>query len=110
MPYLHERKIWLNMLTNNNQFYTIYRKSNDQLFIICLNMDEERVMVYTETGILLARVYYSELAKEIGKPVKVSSNGRVVLFRKTIYSFELALTEVTIEEGIKLIKKINVKE
>ena len=67
-------------------------------------------MIYTETGILLIRIYYKKLAQEIGKPVCISSNGKFILFRKSIYSAELALTEVTLEEGIKIKKKINIKD
>ena len=109
MPYLHERKIWLNMKTNHDQFYTIYR-NEEGLFIVCINFDMDRVMIYTETGILLMRIYFKSLVQEIGKPVCVSSNGRFLLFRKSIYSAELALTEITLEEGIKLVKKINIKD
>ena len=38
--------------------------------------------IYTETGILVDRVDYQELAKEIGKPIALSENGLILIFKK----------------------------
>ena len=38
--------------------------------------------IYTEMGILIDRVDYSDLADKYGKPVCLSENGTVLIFRK----------------------------
>ena len=51
MPYLHERKIHLNWRTNADQFYTIsqYKGTN---FILCLQFNDNKMLVYLENGVL----------------------------------------------------------
>ena len=38
--------------------------------------------IYTETGILVDRVEYQDLSKEIGKPIAISENGLILIFKK----------------------------
>ena len=59
MPYLHERRIYLNRRHNENQFYTI--KGHDgQTFIQCICLDLHKMYVYTETGKLIERISYCD--------------------------------------------------
>ena len=36
--------------------------------------------VYTETGILVDRISYREIAEKYGKPVEISENGLILIF------------------------------
>ena len=79
------------------------------MFIFCLNIDFQKLYIYTETGILVARVLYTELAEECGKPIEVSDNGKYLIFKKSELSTEISLVEITLD-GLKLMKKIDVKQ
>jgi hypothetical protein len=61
MPYLHERKIYLNRRHGDNQFYTIL-KEKGQTYIMCIAWDLTKIYVYTETGKLCDRIVYGEQA------------------------------------------------
>ena len=67
MPYLHERRIYLNRRHLDNQFYTI-KRHNDEMFIQCICFDLMKMYVYTETGKLVDRIMYAEEAHTWGKP------------------------------------------
>ena len=110
MPYLHERKIFLNKRINSDQFYSIQRDSeSNRMFIFCLNIDFQKLYIYTETGILLARMIYKELAEECGKPIEISDNGKYLIFKKSEVSTEISIIEITFN-GLFLIKKIDFKK
>lgn len=47
--------------------------------------------VYTETGILIDRIDYSDIAHEYGKPVEISENGLILIFQKSAESTEIHL-------------------
>jgi hypothetical protein len=47
--------------------------------------------IYTETGVLVDRVDYHELSKEIGKPVAISENGLILIFKKGEVSEKISL-------------------
>lgn len=74
LPYLHERRIYLNRRHQSNQFYTIcnYKGQN---FILCLCINDDKIYVYTETGILKKRIKYGHITEEHGKPESISENG-----------------------------------
>jgi putative ribosome biogenesis GTPase RsgA len=75
MPYLHERKVVLNRLkTNTNYFYTSFKvKENDEFsnrqieqymdltetnevtVIVCFNLLEAKLYMYLENGVILYR-------------------------------------------------------
>ena len=59
MPYLHERRIYLNRRHLDNQFYTI-KRHNEQTFIQCMCFDQTKMYVYTETGKLVDRITYTQ--------------------------------------------------
>ena len=62
LPYLHDRKIYLNRRHTANQFYTLC-KYKDENYILCLCLSDNKMYVYTETGILKEKVTYYELAE-----------------------------------------------
>ena len=82
LPYLHERRIYLNRRHTTNQFYTLIKK-NDKNFILCFCFNDAKIYVYTETGILVERIFYKEIAEKYGKPVGVSEDGQKFVFRKS---------------------------
>ena len=80
LPYLHERRIYLNRRHETNQFYTIQSyKGKD--YIVCFCFTDSKIYVYTETGILIKRVLYLKLTELCGKPVTISENGTYFIFR-----------------------------
>ena len=82
LPYLHERRIYLNRRHEANQFYSI--TEHDGLkFILCLCVNDNKIYVYTETGILCERIVYDEIAEKCGKPESCSENGENFLFKKS---------------------------
>ena len=95
LPYLHERRIYLNRRQTANQFYTIFKHKNRN-YILCICVADNKMYVYTETGILVDRILYRDLAKQCGKPCGISENGQFMIFRKSDMSPEIHLVQVTI--------------
>jgi hypothetical protein len=60
LPYLHERKIYLDSRVKENQFYTI-TEHNERYFILMLNIADLQVCVYTETGIMVSNTTFPEI-------------------------------------------------
>ena len=54
--------------------------------------------IYSETGILVERVSYADLAQQYGKPVEVSENGLILIFRKGHDNPEIHLIMVHIDK------------
>ena len=67
LPYLHQRRIYLNRRHSANQFYTIYENAGIN-YILCMCINDNKVHVYTETGILCESFLYDDLAEKYGKP------------------------------------------
>ena len=67
MPYLHERRIYLNRRHMDNQFYTVVKHRNET-FVQALCFDLNKIYIYTETGKLIERIIYAEQAQKWGKP------------------------------------------
>mmetsp|Transcript_9402 Transcript_9402/g.14361 ORF Transcript_9402/g.14361 Transcript_9402/m.14361 type:complete len:92 (+) Transcript_9402:3671-3946(+) len=82
LPYLHERRIYLNRRHYSNQFYTIVRHEGYK-FILCVCINDSKMYIYTETGILVDRILYREESQRWGKPVCISEDGRNMIFRKS---------------------------
>ena len=69
VPYLHERRVYLNrMKKNTNYFYSSVQRniSNDiespvwVSYIFAFNLNESKFYVYSEKGLLLNRIEYSD--------------------------------------------------
>ena len=105
LPYLHERRIHLNRRADSNQFYTI-AEYEDKKFILCMCIDDDKLYVYTETGILVRRITYSDLSEDYGRPQAISEDGKNVLFTKSRTSPIIALIKMDIE-GMHLKSEVN---
>ena len=75
LPYLHERRIYMNRRHSANQFYTIYEHIGGINYILCMCINDSKVYVYTETGILCERILYDDITELYGKPECISENG-----------------------------------
>ena len=118
VPYLHEKKVYLNEIkANTDYFYTSIETNvtdeehyNTQLFeqyqrlgvtdaedqerdlksdaydsqmptlksftaVICLNLSENIFDVYSQNGLLLHQLDYSDHVNKYGEPIAVSNNG-----------------------------------
>ena len=109
LPYLHERRVYLNKRENSNQFYTMVSKNNN-IYIICLCLEENKMYVYGENSILVKRFTYDKIAEECGKPYCVSEDGMCLLFQKCDISEVVYLVTLDIDTGLKVKKKIDIKE
>ena len=66
--------------------------------------------VYGENSILVKRFTYDKIAEECGKPYCVSEDGLSLLFQKCDISEVVYLVELNIDTGLKVKKKIDIKE
>jgi hypothetical protein len=85
-------------------------KKGENIFIICLCLEENKMYVYGENSILVKRFIYDKIAEECGKPYCVSEDGRNLLFQKCDISEVVYLVELNIDTGLKVKKKIDIKE
>ena len=79
VPYLHERKIYLNrMKQNTNYFYSskqVEFEEKIKSYVFAFNITEHKFYVYSEKGLLLNRIEYSDKIKQYGDEASASSNG-----------------------------------
>jgi hypothetical protein len=66
-PYLHERKIYLNrMKQNTNYFYSSKQVEYEEKvisYVFAFNITENKFYVYSEKGLLLNRIEFSDKIK-----------------------------------------------
>jgi len=108
LPYLHERRIYLNRRHHTNQFYTLYEHDGKN-YILCFCISDSKLYVYTETGILVERILYRDIADKCGKPISISENGKCFIFRKSEVDNYIHLVEVNLQ-GLKVYKTICLKD
>ena len=108
LPYLHERRIYLNRRHTANQFYTI-SKSDGLNYILCMCFNDNKMYVYTETGILCERIKYNSIAEECGRPECISESGKYYLFHKSNVSSLLHICESSVY-GLKVLYSIDLKD
>ena len=109
LPYLHERRIYLNRRHKANQFYTLVMDRNYNNYILCLCIPDNKMYVYTETGILVDRVSYKDIAEQYGKPIEISENGLILIFKKGHDSPIIHLVMVHIDK-LEWVRSIDVKQ
>ena len=80
---------------------------NEEFFILCLCIPDNKMYIYTETGILVDRISYADLAQKYGKPVEISENGLILIFRKGIDNPEIHLIMVHINK-LEWVTTINI--
>jgi len=85
------------------------KNSRDRnIYILCLNISDNKLYVYTDSGILVRRFKYNELAKKIGKPICISEDGLNMIFQLSDLSPEIFLVKMSIL-GLEVLKCINIK-
>ena len=72
-------------------------------------LDEEKIYIYTDTGILIKRLEYKDLALECGKPQELSENAQYFVFRRGDFNTDISIVKMTID-GLKKISTYNVKK
>ena len=83
MPYLHEKKIYLNrQKINTNYMYTSFEtkvKDGDKTVpvtsIISINLTESKMYAYSQNGRLINRINFSSLVEQYGEINTFSPNG-----------------------------------
>ena len=65
--------------------------------------------IYTETGILVDRVSYQDLADKYGKPVEISETGLILIFQKSAEHTDIHLIQVHIDK-LEWVATIDVKK
>jgi hypothetical protein len=60
-------------------------------------LDSNKIYIYTDTGILLSKIPYRDLAAKCGKPQELSENAQYFVFRKGDYNVEISIVKLTIE-------------
>jgi hypothetical protein len=107
VPYLHERKMILNLKKPSAKYFfnlietkeqsrkdiEIFKRrssvransaqsQSNHTAIMCMNVTENKYHNYFMNGMLINRVDFKDKVKEFGKPIAVSPNGRVFVFNK----------------------------
>jgi len=77
--------------------------------ILCLCVQDNKMYIYTETGILIDRVGYEHLAEKYGKPIEISENGLILIFQKGHDSSEIHLIQVHIDK-LEWVATIDIKK
>ena len=92
LPYLHERKIYLNQIERNDKYFYNVVEEKDigdsenpgnqqiQTLIFAINLTKHYYNVYSERGLLLREIWYSHIVGEYGTPIDVSSDGLKYIF------------------------------
>lgn len=116
LPYLHERKIYLNpMKPRNNYFYTaledlkVTATDSATTLMIAMDLTASKYFLYSEGGLLQHRVNFEAVTKVYGKPVQVSPNGKIFLFKKDGAPSVIHIFALTFEEFV-FIKTIDLQE
>ena len=72
-------------------------------------IDQEKIYIYTDTGILVDRILYKEISMQCGKPQDLSENARFFVFRKGDYCPVISIVRLEIT-GLNVLKQINIKD
>jgi len=65
---------------------------------MCIN--DNKMYVYTETGILVDRILYRDIAEKCGKPDSMSEDAKYYIFRRSPHSIDSHLVQITLD-GLK---------
>ena len=121
LPYLHERKIYLNQIELTHKFFynvVVEQDIGDKdeagdndihTLIFAINFTKFYYDVFTERGIQLRTVSFKDEVSRYGIPINVSSDGRSFIFQKPEKLFELHIICFTSRFTIHM-KSINIKE
>ena len=111
VPYLHERRIHLlRQKPNTEYFYTSkqIKLDNDVVsYVFAFNLTEHKLYSYTDIGILIKRIDFSDIIKTHGEIICSSSNGlNFALFNRRIDTITLIRFS---QKKVTLLKSINVE-
>ena len=67
------------------------------------------MFIYTETGILVEKIDFSDLAIKYDKPIEISENGLILIFSKGLDDDEIHLIQVHIDK-LEHVTTINIKQ
>lgn len=126
LPYLHERKVYLNRLKNNTKyFYTtkqeeiivsqdFEKQENQEIVkevkstIFAFNISESKMYVYSEEGLLLNRMEFKNLVTEYGDIMSASSDGlNFLLYNKPKDSVTIVRFN---ENDFRILKTFKIKK
>ena len=81
LPFLHERKVYFSRMKEEQEyFYSTIKLAQGTLFVrMCIT--ENKYYVYNQKGILKKRVNFSDFITDYGRPIAVSNNGLVFIFK-----------------------------
>lgn len=85
VPYLHERRVYLEKTDNNNEYFNTSAEYQDQdnkciHDLIRINITKDNLSIFAEGGQLKKKIYYKKIVQEFGQPLAVSGNGRAFVF------------------------------
>lgn len=120
LPFLHERKLYINKMESHHKYFYFTITATDKKLasrekvskrnlMVCMDITSMTYRVYTERGILINEFSFKHLCEQYGKPLTVSSNGRVFLFKKPEEKSTVHVLCLTSKELIYM-KTINVKD
>lgn len=52
--------------------------------IICIDLLQNDIEIYTQSGILINFIDFTNLINKLGQPLKISSNGRNLMLKKSL--------------------------
>ena len=126
LPYLHERKIYLNSMKPDKQyFYTAIKerpgnifgedaKMNNTLmsgplvnYMVSIDISSNKYFVYSEGGLLFNRVDYSREVNRYGVPIEVSNDGRNYIFQLPDKKDTINILRLDMKE-FKFVKTIDI--
>ena len=92
MPYLHEKKIYLNrQKINTDYFYTSYEtvvpdgmETIPVTSIISINITESKMYAYSQNGLLINRINFISIIEKFGEITDISPNGQGFVLKKSL--------------------------
>ena len=123
LPFLHERKIYLNETKEDTKsvkksFFTSIEETIEQNGqkmlvnkIISMDVTGHKFMIYSEGGLLSKRICYKKEVEKYGNPISVSDNGRIFIFQsqKENSRWNIHILKMT-SEGFVFIKSIHIRD
>ena len=110
LPFLHERKVYFSRMKEEQEyFYSTIKAPQGTLFMrMCIS--ENKYYVFNQKGILRKRVDFSRQIILYGKPIAVSNNGLVFIFKvqKSEHANILAIDPQSLD--MVHMKKVNIMQ
>lgn len=87
---------------NSKKDWTEEQKKNynDINCLVRLDLNSEKMYVYSTNGMMLKRVNYEKETKKYGRPITVSSNGQIIVFTSSLLDMNVK-AEKSDDGGLK---------